>query len=74
MGLKQNETIIILLIGIGVVCVLAAAFLFRLWNFYINNTKNKDIYLRRIRSKRNTAATTQPETDLEANPEAGGTV
>lgn len=48
MGLKTNKTIAILLVGIGAVCILAAAFLIRIWRFYIRNTKNKDMYQRRI--------------------------
>lgn len=64
MGIKNNETIIVLLIGIGAVCVVAAAVLFRIWGFYIRNTKNKAMHLRRIRRERE-AATNQPEPEGE---------
>lgn len=58
MGLKENESLAILLLGLGAVFVLAAALLFRIWRFYLNNTKNKAIHLSRIRG--NTTTTPQP--------------
>lgn len=79
MGLKNNETIIILLIGIGAACLLAAVFLFRIWQFYIRNTKNKAMYLRSIRRNATTAPANTPDTTAvttppQKDPEAGETV
>lgn len=63
MGLKENESIAIILLGLGAVLVLAAGLLYKIWRFYLDNTKNKAMHLRRIR--RNTTTTPQPG-DLEA--------
>lgn len=67
MGIKGNESLVIILLGLGVVAVIAAAVLFRVYRFYIDNNKNKAIQLRRIRRK---TATTTPQ--REGNLESGG--
>lgn len=67
MGLKGNDAMIILFIGLGAICLLAVACMYRIWGFYIRKTGNKAIYLRNIRRKRNdTSPTTPPQRDLEA--------
>ena len=73
MGLKSNDTIIILFIGLGATCILAAVCMFRIWGFYILKTKNKAIHLRNIRRKRN-AATIPKAIPLQKDPEGGETV
>lgn len=72
MGLKGNDTIIILFIGLGAICMLAAACMFRIWGFYIRKTQNKSIHLRNIRRKRN-AATTPKTPSPQEDHEAGET-
>lgn len=63
MGLKGNDSLVILLLGLGAVFLLAAAVLFRIWRFYIDNTKNKEMHLRRMRGS---TTTTPQHADLEA--------
>lgn len=67
MGLKGNESLAVILIGLGAVFVLAAALLFRIWRFYIDNTKNKAMHLSRIRGN---TTTTPQRGDLEAGEAA----
>lgn len=67
MGLKENQNIAILLLGLGAVFVLAAALLFRTWRFYIENTKNKAMHLRQIRGN---TTTTPQDGNLEAGQAA----
>lgn len=64
MGLKENANLAILLLGLGAAFVLAAALLFRIWRFYLDNTKNKAMHLSRIRGN----TTTNPQ---HGNLEAG---
>lgn len=67
MGLKGNDTIIILIIGLATICLLAVACMSRVWGFYIRKTGNKAIHLRNIRRKRNATTTkTPPQSDLGA--------
>lgn len=73
MGLKSNNAIIILLIGLGAICILAAACMFHIWGFYIRKTQNKAIHLRNIRRKRN-AVTSPKATPPQKDPEAGETL
>lgn len=71
MGLEGNSSLAIILIGLGAVIVIAAAVLFRIWRFYLDNTKNKATHLRRIQRQRNTTTTPNPQHgDLEAGEEA----
>lgn len=64
MGLKGNARLAILLLGLGLVMVIVAVLWFRIWRFYIDNTKNKAMHLSRIRGN----TTTTPQ---RADPEAG---
>lgn len=64
MGLKGNETLAIMLIGLGAVVAIGAALMFRIWHYYIDHTKNKAVHLHQIRRRKTT--TTPQRGDLEA--------
>lgn len=68
MGLKGNETLAIMLVGLGVVVVIGAALMFRIWHYYVARTKNKAVHLHHIRRRK---TTTNPQRgDLEAGEAA----
>lgn len=61
MGLKKNDTIKILLLGIGAICILLIGIIFKAWHFYSRKMIIKAMYIRRIG-----CFTTPPHGDPEA--------